>query len=198
MTDRKFSPVLAVLAVCALLAGAACEMKMADESYAPIEFTEMAPLPVNVARIEVIERFKPPLSAPHIEHLVPVPPSHALRNWARDRMVARGRGGVARFIIVDASVIQEPLKTTEGLKGLITTDQAARYSVTLKARVEMENATGQGFAEAAATRSRTVPEDTSLAEREKILHAMIGATSKDLDKELERNIRAHLGGFILN
>lgn len=177
---------------------AACEMKMAGETHAPIVFTDNAPLQIDVARIEVIEQFKPPLTKPHVEHLAPVPPAHALRNWARDRMQANGSEGVAKFTIVDASVTQEPLKKTEGLKGLITTDQAVRLRVDLKVRIDVDAGSGQGFAEAVASRSKTVPEDMTIAERDAVLHALVTGAAKELDRVIERNARAHLRPFLLN
>ena len=188
----------AMLATLLALAVAGCAMDMAEERHAPIVFTETAPLQIDVSRIEVIEQFKPPLTAPHVEHLAPVPPAHALRNWARDRMVAKGTGGVAKFTIVDASVTQEALKKKSGLRGLVTSDQEARLKVMLKARVDVDAPTGQGFAEASAVRSRTVPEDMTIAERDEVLHGLIAAAAKDLDQELEKSVRRHLGAFLRN
>ena len=184
------------LALALLTPLAACEVKVAGDSHPPILFTDNAPMALDVARIEVVEQFKPPLTPPHIEHLAPVPPAHALRNWARDRLLAQGTGGVARFTIVDGSVTRQNLEKKTGLSGLVTTDQSLRYTVMMKVRVDVDAAAGQGFAEAMASRSQTVPENLSIAERDDILHALIAATAKSLDKELEREIRAHLGPFL--
>lgn len=187
-----------LLALVLALPLAACDMQMPGETHPPIMFSGTPPLELDVARIEVIEQFKPPLTAPHVEHLAPLPPAHALRNWARDRMQAKGAGGVAKFTIVDASVTQEPLEKTAGLKGLVTTDQASRLRVLLKGRIDVDAPGGQGFAEASASRSKTVPEDMSVAERDAALHSLIAATAKDLDAKLETEARKHLRAFLLN
>lgn len=189
---------IVMLALLAALPLTACELQMAGEKYAPIVFSDSPPLQLDVARIEVVEKFKPPLTQPHVEHLAPVPPAHALRNWARQRMQPGGATGVATFTIVDASVTQDPLQKTTGLKGLVTTDQAARLQVLLKARIDVDGPRGQGFAEASAMRSKTVPENLTIAERDAALHALVTATVKDLDAALEKNARAHLRAFLLN
>ena len=189
---------LRLLSFVLLLPLAACSMQMAKDNFPPIIFDAASPVALDVARVDVVEKFTPPLTPPHVEHLAPVPPAHAMRNWARDRLQAKGSGGAARFTIVDASVTEQKLKKKEGLSGLVTSDQEVRYTVLLKARVDVDAPTGQGFAEASVSRERTVPEGLSVAEREQILHTLITATAMDLDRQLERNVRGHLKAFLLN
>jgi hypothetical protein len=176
----------------------ACETKLPKEQYPAMRFQNEPPIIVDVGRIEIVEKYTPPLAAPNVEHEVPLSPASVMRNWAQDRLQATGRGGVARFIITDASVVGEELKKPGGIKGAVTRSQDEKFTATLKARLEIDTAggLGTGFAEAFVGRSQTVPENMTLKERDEKLYGFIKAAGKDFDDEMELNIRRHLGPFL--
>jgi hypothetical protein len=154
-----------------------------------------------VARVEIVDAYRPPLTAPNVEHRMPAAPAATLRRWATDRLVAAGGQGAApqaRFVIRDARVIETELPRTEGLRGLFTTDQGQRYDLRMEAALEVLDAGGRvvGSASAVATRSRTIAENASLDEREQLWFAMVEEATNALTAELERRMHQTLARYI--
>ncbi len=191
-----FTRPLAALVIL-LLALTACESPLPQVSYPELRFNHLPAIKLDVARIEIIEQYSPPLKAPNVEHLLPLAPATAMRNWARDRLQAVGASGTARFIIIEAEVTAVALTKKKGLKAAFTLDQTARYNASLKARLEVEIAggLGKGFATATATRHRTMPEDMSINERDDALYTLIEGAAIDFNRVMVKNIDAHLGPF---
>lgn len=188
-----------LLAAFALLALAACDTAAPPKPGFPqITFAHLPPIGLDVAQIQVEEQYVPPQAAPNVEHAMPVSPAAVVHRWAADRLRPAGRAGVARVVIKDASVVAQPLKTTGGVRGVITRDQEVRYVGNLVVEVDVNTAggLGTGFATAAATRTVTAPEDISLNRRDQILFELTEALARDLDVTLEANIRAHLAPFL--
>lgn len=164
-----------------------------------LSYGHLSPLRLDVAVVRVVSTYKAPLAAPNVDHLFPTPPQKALRRWAADRLKATGKGGMAKFIIIDASVRETPLTMKEGLKGAFTKQQSERYEARIEARLEITGpARGQsGFAAARVSRSRTVREDITLNERAKIWFDLTEALMRDFNAEIEKNIRQYLGGHLM-
>ncbi|MFP6773726.1 MAG: hypothetical protein VCE74_15530 [Alphaproteobacteria bacterium] len=180
-----------------MLSLTACESPLPQVSYPELRFNHLPAIKLEVARIEIVEHYSPPLKAPNVEHLLPLAPATALRNWARDRLQAVGTSGTARFIIIEAEVTAVALTKKKGLKAAFTLAQAARYNASLKARLEVEIAggLGKGFAAAEATRHRTMPENMSINDRDDALYAFIEGAAMDFNRVMTQNIDAHLGPF---
>lgn len=187
-----------VLAVLLPVALGACETPTPEQKLPGIGFSHLEALRLNVADIEVVSEFKARLQSPNVDHLFPTTPEAALRQWAADRLQPAGKGDTARFIIIDASAIETRLKRDTGLKGTFKKEQSERYEVGVEGSVEILDSRGfrRGFASARASRTRTVPEDITLNDREKVWFEMTEAVMNDFNAELERNIRQHLGGFL--
>ena len=193
---RRLSSLILMASAAAVLA--ACTTPLPEDRYPAMRFQGLPPIVIDVARIEVVESYKPPLTAPNIEHDIPLSPASVMRNWAQDRLQATGRGGVARFIITDASVVGERLEKQGGIKGAVTRDQDERFTAGFKARVEVDTAggLGTGFAEAVIGRIQTVPENLTLKQRDDRLYDFVVAAGKDFNQEMELNVRRHLGPFL--
>jgi len=190
---RLFIVVLAGLAL------AACETPVAVQRLPEITFAHLPKIGLNVASVEIVSEYQAPLQAPNVEHLMKTPPEKALKRWAADRLVAKGASNTARFTVNDAKVVQEALPVKEGVKGFFTTDQSVRYSATAEGTLEIFDANGfrLAFANARVSRSRTLAEDASINERERMWFDLVEALSTDFDQEMERNIKAHAGGYVM-
>ena len=177
---------------------AACEATTVQPHYPTITFSHLAPVNLDVATVEYVDRYVPPQQAPNVDHLFPVPPSTVAARWAQDRLLPTGVTRRARVVLVTASVTETPLAKTTGLTGTFTIDQVARYDATAEMRVEIVTDSGvvEGRANAIATRSRTVPEDITLNQRDQIWYEMAEALMRDLDGQLTKNIRLHLGRWV--
>jgi len=177
---------------------AACAIEPGRARFPEITFAHRPAFRLDVAAIEVVEAYRPSTSAPHVETELPMPPDAMLRAWARDRLQAVGRAGRARFVILDASVIQVPLAVAGGIADALTVDQAYRYDASVKVRIDLADGAGLRTArvEASARESRSVAEDITLNDRERVWFAMTEALASTLDAELDRAVPRHLRAFL--
>lgn len=183
-----------------LLAGllAACASEDLGNRFPPITFQNLPDINLDVGDIQIEQAYETPARRPNVDHLFPVQPKNAAVQWAQDRLVARGDRLSFRYIVRHASAVETELETTKGVKGLLTTDQAARYEVHIV--IEMQVLDGrqlQGTAKAEARRSTTVEEGISLAERERAWYRLTEETMDDLDRQLEETIRSAFFPYIV-
>jgi hypothetical protein len=178
---------------------AACETTPPPRPVFPdIRFIQKPPLRIDAAALDIERAFRSTLQTPFVEHLFPVSPERAAENWARDRLQPVGTSRRIRVRIIDASVKEIELAKTPGVRGAFTTDQAQRYDANAEVTVDLMGE--RGFAErsvaAKASRSRSVPEDITPNDRERVWYELTHALLTDLDTELERQIRANFGFFV--
>jgi hypothetical protein len=191
---------LAVLSFSFLaLALAACATPDPAPRYADITFQGAPKIGLDVGSIEVVNEYREPLSRPHVEHLVPVNPGRTVERWASDRLTASGtQFNRAVLRVKEASIVEEKLRTTPGLRGTFTNEQSERYTATVKAVLEILDNRGTriGMAEARVQRSRTVPENITLNDRERAWYELTETALRDMDATLTRNVQTHLGRFL--
>lgn len=192
------APVATVLTAC-LLVLAACSTPPPQNAFPDITFTHETPIRLDVGEITVEQAYKAPLTPPNVEHLFPVQLGQAAMRWARDRLVAAGSSRRARYIVREASVVETSLEQSGGLTGMFTTEQSERYDA--RVVVEMQIVAGDGRIEgsltAKAERSRSVPEDISLNERERLWFQMTEDLMKELDAQLEQTIKTTFFPFVI-
>lgn len=195
MIFRRYLSILPAICICYILT--ACESSLPEVKYPALRFNHLPVIQLDVARIEIVEKFRSPLKQPNVEHELPLVPAQAMRNWAMDRLRAVGKSGHARFIIVDASVKAELLRKKKGLKAMFTLDQAARYDARLEATLEIETAggLGKGFATAISSRQRTMPEAVSINSRDEALYHFVENVAQDFDRVMTEKIERHLAPF---
>ena len=85
-----------------LLAG--CGGGETERGFPPLRYDYLTPLRLNVAAIQIEQRFVPSGAAPDVTQYDPVPPMRALRTMAEDRLQALGTAGNAVFVIQNASL----------------------------------------------------------------------------------------------
>lgn len=189
-------PVCVVLLFAVAVAG--CTSAPTVPSYPEIRFSGKPPILLDVARVDIVEAYRSPLKAPNVDHLFPVRPAHAARQWARDRLRAGGTTGRAEAVVRDASATETALKRTGGVRDAFTTDQAERYDAAITISVHILDSLGNELANASATArySRTVAEDVTLNERESVWYRMTTAMMHALDKALEGEIKKSLAAYL--
>lgn len=177
----------------------ACDTPPKRSTFPELTFQHLAPIRLDVARIEVVEAYPASTEDARVEQQFPTPPGVAAAHWARDRLQAAGPDGTARFTVLEASVTQVPLPRTTGITGVVTIDQSDRYDAVLKVRLELVNRNGMqtGQISAEARESATAAEDLSLNDRERLWFEMTKRLMDRLNAELEKQIGAHLAGFLL-
>jgi len=162
-------------------------------------FADSPPIALDVARIEVEVAYVPPMQDPHVDHVLAVTPTDAVRLWAQSRLKAVGSEGTATVIVRQASVVEKPLERTGGVRGWFTQDQSERYDGTLQVEVVAQHP-GRGFqasASAAVSSSTSVAEDVTLAEREKTMLSLVQAMARELDSRMVPAIRNYFGPLIV-
>ncbi len=177
---------------------AACSTAPQRQSYADITFQHLSQIKLDVGEIKVVNEFKAPLKPPHVEHELPVKIDQSIRRWVRDRLQPVGSSGsYAVLTIKDASAIEQSMEKTSGLKGLFTKDQSELYKFHIAVELNVVSINGsKALATAEAIRSKSVPEDITLNDRERMYFEQTEILMQEFDLEMEKNIRAFLGQYI--
>ena len=188
---------LAVLAI-SLLA-AACQMQPERNQFADLTFQHMTPIRLDVRDIVVEQAYSAPLESPNVDHDFPVKPMDAAVQWAEDRLVAAGATRTATFVVRDASVVETPLPQAGGLEGMLTTEQSERYEARLEIQIVIRDDRGweEGSLVTEVNRTVTVPEDSTLNDREKAWYAMTEKLLADLDRQLAQTIETTFHHYLV-
>ncbi|MCA3247166.1 MAG: twin-arginine translocation signal domain-containing protein [Tagaea sp.] len=178
---------------------AACADLPPPPQFPPISFAPRGTFRFEALRVEVAFDYQAPLAPPHVEHLFARTPEATLRLWAAERLAASGRGErFVRFVVLDARVTETDLPRTQGFRGTFTTEPAQRYDGRIECAVEIRQQRGNfrdGIATATAVRQRSVLENISLNDRERVWYEMTQEMMRDIDAELHRQIEASLARF---
>ncbi len=177
--------------LCGLLT--ACETTVPTKQFPDLRYTHLPAISLAVSRVEVVEQYQSSTVKPHVEAEFPVLPVRAASRWVRDRLSAVGGRDFVRATVTKASVVEVPLKRSSGVRGAFTKDQSERYDATLAVKIEIFDSGGKqrGIVSSEATRSQTVSEDISLADREQVWFRMTEAMMNDLNGSLEKQLREH-------
>jgi hypothetical protein len=174
----------------------ACETEVPARKFPDISFTHEPPINLDVASVQVENKPAPPSSQGTVVYDLPVTPASVAEKWAQQRLKAVGQNGSAIVHVEKASVVEEKLKKTEGFRGLFTTDQTERYVGELQISVSIASDRGQATARAEAKASRTVAEDASLADREKLWFELVEHLAREVDTVLDQQVKMHLSDYI--
>jgi hypothetical protein len=189
---RLLSPMVAIVVL------TACESAPPRPNFPDIHITGGAPIRLAVGGVDIRNDYKASFQPPHVEHLFPIPPAHAMENWARERLVAAGSNARAVFTISDASVVETELKKKEeGITGAFTKEPAQRYDATVEATLSIidERSAPVRTVTVKAFRSQTVLEGITPNEREQAWYDMTKALMNDFDRQMSAEISAHFGGY---
>lgn len=182
------------------LALTACQTPEPERLMLPeISFAHRPVLTFAAGSVDTITEFKPSFQPPHIEHLLPQPPARVAERWVRDRVrLDNSQQNSLRIVIKDASVIEQDIAKTPGLRGNFTNDQVTRFEVSVEIGVELRDARGFKVGEAAASakRSNTLGEKATLNDRDRLIHDLIRLAMTDVDAELEKSIRAYMPLYV--
>lgn len=177
---------------------AACETPPMRQSYATLTFQDRPPIRLDVAQVEIVQAYKAPGVAPHVDHLFPQRPADVAAAWGRDVLRAVGQRGMATYTVVDASATETPLPRSGGLTQVFRTEQSDRYDLHIEVKLDIGNPllakTGQ--VSATANRSQTVAEDMTLNQREAVWFQMTESAMRELNQKLEAAIREKLTPFV--
>lgn len=153
-------------------------------TFTPLSYSSLAPLPLNVASISVVDRGQPGMVPGDLSGRAPTPPDQALKQMAHDRLIASGTGGHGVFTIDRASILHEPGGILDGQ---------------MNVHLDVVSADGQrrGYAVAQVTRSfdpgTRKDGNTDTASN---LYDLVNQMMQDMNRELETQIRNNLGNWL--
>lgn len=181
------------------LAVAACSSVNPPMQRLPeMSFRHLAPIQLDVGRIEVVSEFQSSGQPPHIEYDMPVNPENAVKRWVQDHLQPVGRTGTLRVVIHDATATESPLKTDTGFTGMFKKEQAARLAMSVDVALQMLDE--RQFVTAEVTgkvaRTRTTPEGQKLNERDRVLYDMVEDLMKGFNDDVDPNIHATFGPWL--
>ncbi len=164
-----------------------------------ITFTHHDTLKLAVSQVRVEETFVVSQTPPRAETRLNQPPMQVLRRWAGDRLAVGGAGGLARFIIVDASVTEQALDTDGNFTAYFTNEQSLRYEAVAEAVLEVESDDGlsKGRAKARVSKSTTLAENSTLNERERAMFKLVEELMIEFNARMEESIRTHLSKWVM-
>ncbi|WP_033406407.1 hypothetical protein [Kiloniella laminariae] len=181
----------------ALLAG--CQTAPSSGKQAELTYSHLPSYQLLVSEIVIEQAYVSPGQSPNVEHLFNKTPAEVAERWAQDRLQAMGNDGVLNFIIKNASVTETKLERQTGITGLVTYDQSERYDGVIE--IEMQVRDGRGYKDAQvfarAERSKTVPENLTLREREKVWFKITEDLMIEIDRQLQQGIAKHLSSFVM-
>lgn len=165
--------------------------------YSEPRFQTMAPIELDVEKVEVISEFIPSFTRPNVEHLFPVSIEKSAKLWAEDRLKADGFSSnrVAEFIIKDASVTEEIEKSEE----LLQKDRL-KYRANLSVVLKITDKSNMSAAETTinAWRELRIPVDTKIADKEKYWNDMVYKLFDEFNQRMEKNINEYLNMYVKN
>ncbi len=165
--------------------------------YCEPRFQNMAPIELNVEKVDIVSEFIPSFTRPNVEHLFPVSIEKAAKLWAEDRLKADGFSSnrIAQYIIKDASVTEEIEKSEE----LLQKDRL-KYRANLSVVLKITDKTNMSAAETTvnAWRELRIPVDTGIAEKERYWNDMVQKLFAAFNTQMEQNIYSYLNMYVKN
>jgi hypothetical protein len=143
--------------------------------YSPLHYGFLTPLRINVAALQVEQRYVPSGISPDVSQLDPMPPILALRNMVEDRVLAYGTSGRAVFIIQDASLTRQ----RDTILG--------RFAVELDIYTSAN--TRAGFAEARVSRTYSGDLDDLPSTLYDMTKDMMDAMNVEFEYQVRRSLR---------
>lgn len=150
-----------------------------ERDFPPLHYNYLEPLRLNVAEVQIEQRFVPAGVPPDVSQLDPEPPVVALRAMAADRLQALGATGRAVFVILDASLVR--------LKDTINASWAVELNIYTAPNVRV------GYADASVTSTYTGDLDDLPGK----LYDMTKSLMDRMNVEFEYQVRRSLGGWLL-
>lgn len=152
-----------------------------------ITFQHRAPINLDIARIEIVDAYEPPLRHPNVEHLHALSPSEVATRWTAERLRAVGRQGQITLIIQDASVVEEPIKVADGFSGFFRDEPDTRLTGRVQARFDYVDigppARGRAV-DVSVAASVEVLESATLNERDLAYVHLVEKLAAEFDKRL--------------
>jgi hypothetical protein len=187
---------LALCAAAAMLLSS-CTGAPPETQVPRLSFDQIKPIPLDVSRIEIIDRFHAASGPNHVELLMKQPPEQAVQDLLRKELVAAGPSKVMRIYVDAAAVTGEKLQVTNGMVGMFTQELGERYHAVIDLKFEVAELDAPDIvthhANVHADRTKEVMKDSTLAERDMAFFHLDEELMEDVNNELQTQIKSIFG-----
>lgn len=168
-------------ALFAVLLLAACETAPPATVAPDVSLADLPKIALNVAHIEIDDRYSAPMKAPNVDHLFRQPPEKIAKDMIASMFEANGSYGTLRVVIEDASVIKRDLPVESGVMGVLKNEESEEYRSRVSLRFELVSDSGSSrHATVTSDRLRTLLEDSSPADRDMAFFKISESIREDL------------------
>lgn len=173
-----------------------------DTDAVPLKYNEprfqrIAPIVLNVEKVDISSEFVPSFTRPNVEHLFPISIEKTARIWAEDRLKADGFSSnkIAEYIIKDASVTEEVEKTEDMFQ-----KDRLKYRAHLAVLLKIVDKSNMSAAETTidAWRELLMPVDTKIADKERLWNDMVNKLFDDFNRRMEQSLNDSLNMYVKN
>jgi hypothetical protein len=148
------------------------------KDFPPLRYNFLPPIRLNVASINVEQRFYPSGADPDITARDPIHPVEALRAMAEDRLQALGTSGQAVFGITNASLTRQ--------------DDVITCALAVVLEIYPAPGVRSGFAQAVVSRQHTGPIDDLRGTLYDITKSTMDAMNVEFEYQVRRNLQPWL------
>jgi hypothetical protein len=173
-----------------------------DTDAVPLKYNEprfqrIAPIVLNVEKVDVSSEFVPSFTRPNVEHLFPISIEKTARIWAEDRLKADGFSSnkIAEYVIKNASVTEEVEKS-----GDMFQKDRLKYRAHLAVLLKIVDKSNMSAAETTidAWRELLMPVDTKIADKERLWNDMVNKLFDDFNRRMEQSLNDSLNMYVKN
>lgn len=184
---------------------APADLPSASAANASLSFQDMAPLPVLVSAIDVVNDYNPANDPEDQSAYFPVLPETVLRSYAEARLKPVGQSHILKFVIEDAKIYHELVETPySGIGDWFGMGRSEKYEINVGLRLYTESSPGAADGTPPSTltfrRSTHIPANYSIEQREAAQLQFMGELMADIDKAVTATLqqRMRLAGQFLS
>lgn len=195
--NRKFRFTLMVCAAALSLSAAGCSSNGSPQGkpLPTLTFEHVEPLMVDVADVNIDNRFQPGFDMDDVSSSFPMPPDMALAKFTAQRLQPDGNSGVLNVVIKDAHVYRSEVKPEGGLNQWFGMNDSDLYEVMMAVSMYSADDLGQRngpMVDLTFSGDLKVPEHYSIAEREDSQLRFLETLMKEVDKSYVNALRGKL------
>jgi hypothetical protein len=181
-----------------LLFVTACAEETPMPRYTEFHFTEQQPYSIDVAKIEFVDNYAVSFDYPNVGHLSPIPLAATIRNWQQERLQSTGHTRNLRFVLQNASIVEEPLDSKNIVYRAVLNVMMEIYGGESGSDNTINDGTDIETADMKVdiTHSVVVPKSATLEEKSNAIYALVRDTIRQFDQKVAENIIQYLGKFV--
>ena len=148
------------------------------------------PMTVGVASIDIINEATSPSTPPHIGHLLEQTPGDRMTRWAETRLIPGDERGNLLVTVRKASLTEESLATSKGVKALLKDEQSRLVRVEFEVAFSFSHPEGRRSATmtVGSQYERSIAESATAAEADRVRNSVLEEGLGSFDQEFRRQI----------